>query len=169
MKVSLAELILLINRTESETHEKQNVIYKNITITKDLEIDGTETLLNEVEPFNEIYNAYIDSLNKLEDYKNALTKANCNTKLVDNDLTITQALNRINNLRRQLSIYESLSCKKATKERRFDGNGSTSYYRVNELNFKMKNIEELKVVTSSQIDKLESVITATNASTFVEI
>lgn len=170
MKISLSELILLINRTESEIQEKQNIIYKNIIITKDVEIDnGFETLLTDVEPFDTIYNSYIESLTRLETYRNALTKANCNTKIVDNDLTIIEALNKINNLRKQLSLYDNLSVKRSSKDRRFDGNGSTSYYRCNELNFKMESIEQLRKATSSQIDKLESLITSTNASTLVEI
>lgn len=169
MKISLAELILLINRTESEITEKSSIIYKNIIITKDVEIDGKETILNDTLPFNDIYNSYIDSLTRLENLKNILTKTNCSTKISEHDITITEALNKINNYRKQLSLYEHLALKRPSKERRFDGSGSSSYYRVNELNYIPEIIEELKRVTNSQIDKLESLIAMTNTSTFVEI
>lgn len=169
MKVSLAELILLISRTSNEVYEKKNAIFKNTVITSDVELTGVETILNNVENFNELYNEYINSLEKLEKYKNTLALANCTRKIVDGDLTITEALNKVIILRRQLEVYENLLLKKETKERRFDGNGSTSYYRVNSLNFSVTEMEKLKSETAAKIDKLESLITATNTSTFVEI
>lgn len=169
MKISLAELILLISRTTNEIYEKKNAIFKNTVIITDVEITGKETVLNNVECFDDLYNTYINSLENLENYKNLLAKANCTTTVIDSNFTITEALNKITNLRKQLEVYEGLSVKKETKERRFDGNGSTSYYRVNALNFSVERMETLKSETAALIDKLESKITATNTSTFVEI
>ena len=169
MKVSLAELILLINRSTNDVYEKRNTVFKNTMKTSDFELSGQETVLNNVEDFTQLYNDYTNSLTRLEQYKNILAQANCTTKIPEFNLTITEALNKIRTCRTLLEMYDSLALKKETKERRFDGNGSTSYYRVNSLNFSATEMESLKTTTAAKIDKLESLIATTNASTFVEI
>lgn len=169
MKVSLAELILLINRSTNDVYEKRNTVFKNTIQTSDVELSGQKTVLNDVEDFTKLYNDYTNSLTRLEQYKNILAQANCTTKIPEFNLTITEALNKIRTCRTLLEMYDSLALKKETKERRFDGNGSTSYYRVNSLNFSVTEMESLKSTTAAKIDKLESLIATTNASTFVEI
>ena len=168
MKVSLANLLLLINQKETEVSENYSNLMKNTIISKDRELDGTETILNEVENFKDLQEKYEKSVIDLEIYKNKLAFANA-TEKVSADITIIEAINKVSALRRRLGLYDNLSAKKASLERRFDGNGGSSFYRVNELNFDINKIKRIREEIKTKISELEADIQNTNATTYVEI
>src|SRR3712207_8698984 len=68
-KITLSELILLINQTEKEANYNFYNVLNNSIVIKDRELDGKETILNEIKEFDQEYNLYVDSINKLECYK----------------------------------------------------------------------------------------------------
>ena len=168
MKVSLANLLLLINQKESEVSENYNNIMKNSAIIKDKELDGNETSLNEVEDFKYLQEKYEASAKDLELYKNKLAYINATEKISLN-MTIIEAINKVSILRKRLELYNSLSGKKPSLERRFDGNGGSAYYRVNDLNFNLDEIKRIKEDIKVKISELEADIQNTNATTYVEI
>ena len=94
MKVSLANLLLLINQKESEVSENYNNIMKNSAIIKDKELDGNETSLNEVEDFKYLQEKYEASAKDLELYKNKLAYINATEKISLN-MTIIEAINKV--------------------------------------------------------------------------
>ena len=52
MKINLTNLMNLINNEEGFAYEKYRDLVNNLVITKDRELDGTETVLNEVKDFD---------------------------------------------------------------------------------------------------------------------
>lgn len=167
-KITLSELILLINQTEKEANYNFYNVLNNSIVIKDRELDGKETILNEIKEFDQEYNLYVDSINKLECYKNKLSKANA-TSIAYKDMTILETLNNINNLKKQLNLLEELCDKTPSLKRCFDGNGSNAYYKVEKLNFDLDIYSNKKHKIQLQINTLESAIQQANANTFVQI
>lgn len=169
MKVSLSELLLLINKKDEEVSENYQDVLKNSMVTKDREIGtGVETILNTVEDFKTIQCKYEKSISDLIRYKNALALANSSIRLM-NGQTIIEAINTIGALKREFTLYDALLCKKATLNRMFDGSGGSSYYRVNDLNFEISDVKNRREELRNKISELEANIANTNATSFIEI
>ncbi|MFX0548164.1 hypothetical protein ACOAKC_02395 [Hathewaya histolytica] len=167
-KITLSELILLINQTNDKVYTSSSEIVKNSIIIKHRELDGKETILNNVKDFNNKYNLYIECLHKLETYKNKLSKANSQI-IATKGMTILETLNHMNNLKKQLALLDELCAKEPSLKRYFDGNGSNAYYRVEDLNFDIEKYKNEKLRLQSEINNLESCIQQANANNFVEI
>ena len=56
-------------------------------------------------------------------------------------MSINEMINQVKALRKMSELYDVILGEKPKLQRKFDGNGSQAYYRVQELNF---NIEEIK-------------------------
>ena len=168
MKVSLSNLLLLINQKEKEVNEQYSDVLKNSMITKDKELDGKETVLNIVEDFSTVIEKYEKSINELNNYKDLLAYTNA-TQSTESGLTIIQAINATSCLRKKLGLYDSLSSKKPSLNRQFDGNGGSAYYRVQDLNFELEVIKGMREEITNKISQLEADIQNTNATTFLEV
>lgn len=167
-KITLSELILLINQTNEKAYVCSSEIQKNSIIIKHRELDGRETVLNETKDFDTQYNLYMECLHNLEVYKNKLSKANSQI-IATKGMTILETLNHMNNLKKQLTLLDELCTKSSSLKRYFDGNGSNAYYRVEELNFHIEKYKNEKSKLQSEINNLESCIQQANANNFVEI
>lgn len=168
MKISLANLLLQINQKEKEINEKYSEVLNNSILTKDRELNGTETILNEVKDFDTVLYDYLKSTSDLAKYKNILAISNATTK-TESGLSIIEAINKVSVLRRELSLFESLSSKSESLTRQSDGNGISSYYRVKSFNFNMDMVVKQKDNIQKEIQKLEADIQQTNATSFIEI
>ena len=169
METTFANLLILIQQESAKLGEIKDKIRKNSTITKDKEIEsGKETLLQDVENFDDLMAQYNVSSDKLVYYKNMLNKEN-NSTMVEKDETISDVINIIKELRSRLSLLDTLSYKQTSRDRRFDGNGGYAYYRVVELNFNMDDINILREETKNEISRLEALIQNVNATTVITI
>lgn len=168
MEVSLANLLLLINQKSTEVSEWHSEVLKNTILIKDREIDGRETILNKVEDFDFIYSKYKDVCNELSKYKNLLTIKNSTVK-IQSGITIIEAINNISILKKRLYLLDDLASKNPKLSRQSDGNGISSYYRVNDLNFDLESIKAERIEVKDEITQLESEIQQTNSTTFIEI
>lgn len=168
MKISLANLLLQINQKEKEINEKYSEVLNNSILTKDRELNGTETILNEVKDFDTVLYDYLKSTSDLAKYKSILAISNATTK-TESGLSIIEAINKVSVLRRELSLFESLSSKSESLTRQSDGNGISSYYRVKSFNFNMDMVVKQKDNIQKEIQKLEADIQQTNATSFIEI
>lgn len=168
MKVSLANLLLLINQKEKEVSELYSEVLKNTIVVKDRELDGRETILNEVEDFGVVIDKYEAACDELVKYKNILATNNATVK-TESGYTIIEAINKVSVLRRKLNLYDNLVTKKPSLSRQSDGNGISSYYRINDLNFDLELEKQVRLETQNEIAELEVSIQQANANTIVEI
>lgn len=168
MKISLANLLLQINQKEKEVNEKYSEVLNNSILTKDRELNGTETILNEVKDFRVVLNDYLNSTADLTRYKNILAIHNSTIK-TESGLSIIEAINKVSVLRRELNLFETLSSKRESLTRQSDGNGISSYYRVKSFNFNMDMVMQQKDDIQKEIQRLEADIQQTNATSFVDI
>ena len=168
MKITLSNLLLLINQKADNMSVLYSDVLKNSTIIKDRELNGTETPLGDVKDFDEVLKEYKTASDELVLYKNTLAKMNATIE-VENGLTIIEAINLLSVLRNRLDLFESLSNKQPSLNRRFDGNGSNAYYRVTDLNFDAETIKAEKQELVDEIARLETLIQEKNATTFVEV
>lgn len=168
MKVSIAELLLLVNQKTKEISENYYDVVGSIYVMKDRELDGKETILNEVQDFNTVMDKYEKSINELTTYKNALNNANATVRTASG-MTIYEAINYINSLRKKNELFETLSNKKPKLSREFDGVGSSSYYKVSELTYDPDSFKTLKRTISTSISTLEADIANTNATHYIEV
>lgn len=168
MKVSLANLLLLINQKEKEVSELHNEVIRNSMVIKDREIDGRETVLNEVQNFNSLIKDYFAVCDELTKYKNLLAKNNASV-ILESGITIIEAINVLSILRKKLYLFDILVTKKPSLDRKSDGNGISSYYRVNDLNFNLELVKHDRLSIQDHISKLESEIQKANNENFVEI
>ena len=79
MNINLTNLMNLINNEEGLAYEKYRDLVNNLVITKDRELDGTETVLNEVKDFDTLYNDYSSQVKKVGVYRSVLARYNTNT------------------------------------------------------------------------------------------
>lgn len=168
MKVSLANLLLLINQKDKEVSELHSEVLRNSIVVKDREIDGRETILNEVQDFNVVTEQYFRACDELTRYKNLLAINNATVKL-DSGMTIIEGINTLSTLRKELYLFDALVNKKPSLDRRSDGNGISSYYRVNDLNFDLDKAKSNRANMQNDISALESQIQKANNENFVEI
>lgn len=168
MEVSIAELLLMISQKTKEMKEIYFDVINSIYIMKDRELDGSETILNEVSDFNVVIDKYEAIINDINRYKNILNIANSTIK-TQSGMTISEAMNYINSLRKKVELYDILAGKKTKLSREFDGNGSSSYYKVSELNYNADTYKNLKDILNTSISTLEADIANTNATNFVTI
>lgn len=168
MEVSIAELLLMISKKTKEIKEIYFDVINSIYIIKDRELNGTETILNEVSDFDVVIDKYEEAIDDLERYKNALNIANSTIK-TQSGMTLYEAINCINSLRKKVEIYDTLAGKKTKLSREFDGTGSSSYYKVSELNYNADTYKDLKYTLNTYISTLEADIANTNATNFIEI
>lgn len=168
MEVSIAELLLMISQKTKEMKEIYFDVINSIYIMKDRELDGSETILNEVSDFNVVIDKYEAIINDINRYKNILNIANSTIK-TQSGMTISEAMNYINSLRKKVELYDILAGKKTKLSREFDGTGSSSYYKVSELNYNADTYKNLKDILNTSISTLEADIANTNATNFVTI
>lgn len=168
MKVTLSNLLLIINQKSKEMSSLRYDVMNNSVVTKDRELDGTETILTDVKDFEEVLGVYKTELEALTKYKNILAKMNATVEVKDG-MTIIEAINMVSSLRKELEIFESLANKTPSLGRKFDGNGSNSYYRVVDLNYNIDLVKDERQSLVDRISELESAIQQVNATTFVEI
>ena len=168
MKVTLSNLLLIINQKSKEMSSLRYDVMNNSVVTKDRELDGTETILTDVKDFEEVLGIYKTELEALTKYKNILAKMNATVEVKDG-MTIIEAINMVSSLRKELELFDTLANKTPSLGRKFDGNGSNSYYRVVDLNYNIDLIKDERQSLVDRISELESAIQQVNATTFVEI
>lgn len=169
MKINLSELLLLINQESEKRSDIVRDLMNSSVIKKDIEIDGRETILEDVKEFEPLFDQFNSIVRSVADLKSKLAVANATTVVNGTDMTIVETMNNIMALRKTLDVYESLSDKRATKSRMSDGNGISSYYRIYELNYNIELIKQLKDKIVSDINNLEARISETNINTLVDI
>lgn len=168
MKVTLSNLLLIINQKSKEMSSLRYDVMNNSVVTKDRELDGTETILTDVKDFEEVLGVYKTELESLTRYKNILAKMNATVEVKDG-MTIIEAINMVSSLRKELELFDTLANKTPSLGRKFDGNGSNSYYRVIDLNYNIDLVKDERQSLVDRISNLESAIQQVNATTFVEI
>lgn len=168
MRISLSELILLINEKKNELIDAFKEVDKASIIMKDKNLDGSEIVLSEVKDFKKAFDNYEKVVNEFVEYKNALANVNSITK-INSTLTIIEAINTLSSLRIKLEHLKHLSSKKPSITREFDGNGGSSYYSVSELNFEIKEILDKKQSLQRTITKIESDLAIANATNYVDL
>ena len=169
MNINLTNLMNLINNEESLAYEKYRDLVNNLVITKDRELDGTETVLNEVKDFDSLYNDYLSQVKKVGVYKSVLARYNTNTISETTKMSINEMINQVKALRKMSDLYDIILNEKPRLQRKFDGNGSQAYYRIQELNFDIEEIRKAKEKTNNLIMSLENEINILNSNTFVEL
>ena len=78
-------------------------------------------------------------------------------------------INQVKALRKMSDLYDVILSEKPKLQRKFDGNGSQAYYRIQELNFDVEEIKKAKEKTNNLIMSLENEINILNSNTFVEL
>jgi len=171
MKISLNQLRQMIGDQGRKVNDLNYELMDSATKTGHREAslpDGIIEYITDPLDYNETLGRIQKGLELLVLYKNKLTKANANTLLEGENMSIIDAINFNTEHRQFLKTLERSLGQKATKYRRDTQNGS-SYYEIVELNFRKEDVEKLREEIKSRINQLEEKIDQANASTFVEM
>lgn len=167
--ISILNLMSLISQKENEVSDIVNRMSYASVVQKHIEIETkSETVLNEVEDFDLLYDDYIVTQNEVSECRGALAETNATT-LLSNGRSIIQSINDIKGYRNVLYQLDRYINKKETLNRRFDGNGGSSYYEKNELNYSVNAMREEKDKYIKLIEETENEISTLNATTLVQL
>ena len=85
----------LIYNEEGLAYEKYRDLVNNLVFTKDRELDGTETVLNEVKDFDVLYYDYLSQVKKIGVYRSVLARYNTNTISETTKMSINEMINQV--------------------------------------------------------------------------
>ena len=119
-----------------------------------------------------VVKSYTPSSGKIESIKTSIAYANNTTKIevLGVKMSIQGALNKIK-VKRELAfeLENLLQTVKVSKERKVDAAATSVYYKVTELNFDRKEMEQLVENLNEEVLELEIAINKANNETFIEI
>lgn len=154
-------------------YKSQNLLNKNnASITYILESNGNRFDCDEKFDFKKELDELILLSEEIETLKTAIAYANNTTEIdvLGIKINIQGALNKVK-LKRELAFeLESLLRNiKVTRERKVDAAATSVYYKVTELNFDRKEMENLVKDLNKEVLELEIAINKANNEIFLNI
>ena len=144
----------------------------NCTTTYILEADNQKYVCNEPFDFKNEFELVMSLSNEIDRLKTKIAESN-NTIYIDvlgQSITIQGALNRVRTMRNQKDIFETiLSNAKASKSRKVDAAATSAYYKVTELNFDRKELQDLVDRMNDDLLELGFAINKANNETVITI
>lgn len=144
----------------------------NSTTTYILESDGQRYDCNDPFEFKKEFDLTMELSQKIEFIRTEIARANntTNIEVLGTTLTIQGVLNKLKILREQSCIIDNiLASARASKQRKVDAAATSVYYKVTELNFDKKELEQLLENMNNDILTLELAVNKANNETVITI
>lgn len=164
MKTNMIDLMSRISQMQRDFDDLELKIRTNSTNTKIIELNGNEQTIEKSEDFEKNYNEYIRLSKIIPKLKGILYKRNNTLILPVFEITIQEALAKIQTLRALLATIKALASKKPYKRRTTEN--TNSYFTSIELAYDKEAMQELEKDLIEQIQSLEFGINKLNSEEF---
>ena len=164
MKTNMTDLMSRISQMQRDFDELEFKIRTNSTNTKIIELNGNEQTIEKSEDFEKNYNEYLRLSEIIPKLKGILYKRNNTLMLPAPEITIQEALAKIQTLRTLLATVKALASKKPYKKRTTEN--TNSYFTSVELAYDKETMQELEKELIEQIQSLEFGINKLNSEEF---
>ena len=164
MKTNMTDLMSRISQMQSDFDDLELKIRTNSTNTKIIELNGNEQTIEKSEDFEKNYNEYLRLSKIIPKLKGILYKRNNTLILPVFEITIQEALAKIQTLRALLATIKALASKKPYKRRTTEN--TNSYFTSIELAYDKEAMQELEKDLIEQIQSLEFGINKLNSEEF---
>ena len=164
MKTNMTDLMSRISQMQSDFDDLELKIRTNSTNTKIIELNGNEQVIEKSEDFEKNYNEYLRLSKIIPKLKGILYKRNNTLILPVSEITIQEALAKIQTLRALLATIKALASKKPYKRRTTEN--TNSYFTSIELAYDKEAMQELEKDLIEQIQSLEFGINKLNSEEF---
>lgn len=164
MKTNMIDLMSRISQMQRDFDDLELKIRTNSTNTKIIELNGNEQTIEKSEDFEKNYNEYLRLSKIIPKLKGILYKRNNTLILPVFEITIQEALAKIQTLRALLATIKSLASKKPYKRRTTEN--TNSYFTSIELAYDKEAMQELEKDLIEQIQSLEFGINKLNSEEF---
>lgn len=161
--ITLSNLLVLIEQTKEQIRELSRLVRRASIITRDVELNGNITEINEVLNFEKIFADFNNEMKKLVLYKDLLMTNNATVE-TSFGITITQTMNEIIRLKELKNVLDDIYTTRSTKTRFSDGNGISAYYKESVYNYDREKIEDTRRDTDARIADLEASLANINAT-----
>lgn len=173
-KLTISQGMLKVSEMERNYRSKSSDVInrKKATITYIIESNGDRFDCDEKFNFKKELEELILLSEKIENIKTSIAYANNTTKIdvLGIKTSIQGALNKVKQKRQLAFELEALlQSVKVSRERKVDAAATSVYYKVTELNFDRKEMENLLEDLNKEILELEIAINKANNETFIEI
>ena len=173
-KLTINQSMIKVAELERNYRYKSSDIInrKKASITYILESNGDRFDCDEKFDFKRELEDLMLLSEKIESIKTSIAYANNTTKIevLGVKMSIQGALNKVK-LKRELAfeLENLLQTVKVSKERKVDAAATSVYYKVTELNFDRKEMEQLVENLNEEVLELEIAINKANNETFIEV
>lgn len=164
MKTNMTDLMSRISQMQRDFDDLELKIRTNSTNTKIIELNGNEQTIEKSEDFEKNYNEYLRLSEIIPKLKGILYKRNNTLMLPAPEITIQEALAKIQTLRTLLATVKALASKKPYKKRTTEN--TNSYFTSVELAYDKETMQELEKELIEQIQSLEFGINKLNSEEF---
>ena len=164
MKTNMTDLMSRISQMQRDFDDLELKIRTNSTNTKIIELNGNEQTIEKSEDFEKNYNEYLRLSEIIPKLKGILYKRNNTLMLPVPEITIQEALAKIQTLRTLLATVKALASKKPYKRRTTEN--TNSYFTSIELAYDKEAMQELEKELIEQIQSLEFGINKLNSEEF---
>lgn len=164
MKTNMTDLMSRISQMQRDFDDLEFKIRTNSTNTKIIELNGNEQTIEKSEDFEKNYNEYLRLSEIIPKLKGILYKRNNTLMLPAPEITIQEALAKIQTLRTLLATIKTLASKKPYKRRTTEN--TNSYFTSVELAYDKEAMQELEKELIEQIQALEFAINKLNSEEF---
>ncbi len=164
MKTNMTDLMSRISQMQRDFDDLEFKIRTNSTNTKIIELNGNEQTIEKSEDFEKNYNEYLRLSEIIPKLKGILYKRNNTLMLPAPEITIQEALAKIQTLRTLLATVKALASKKPYKKRTTEN--TNSYFTSVELAYDKETMQELEKELIEQIQSLEFGINKLNSEEF---
>ena len=164
MKTNMTDLMSRISQMQRDFDDLELKIRTNSTNTKIIELNGNEQTIEKSEDFEKNYNEYLRLSKIIPKLKRILYKRNNTLILPVFEITIQEALAKIQTLRALLATIKALASKKPYKRRTTEN--TNSYFTSIELAYDKEAMQELEKDLIKQIQSLEFGINKLNSEEF---
>lgn len=164
MKTNMTDLMSRISQMQRDFDDLELKIRTNSTNTKIIELNGNEQTIEKSEDFEKNYNEYLRLSKIIPKLKGILYKRNNTLILPVFEITIQEALAKIQTLRTLLATVKALASKKPYKRRTTEN--TNSYFTSIELAYDKEAMQELEKELIEQIQSLEFGINKLNSEEF---
>ena len=142
MKTNMIDLMSRISQMQRDFDDLELKIRTNSTNTKIIELNGNEQTIEKSEDFEKNYNEYLRLSKIIPKLKGILYKRNNTLILPVFEITIQEALAKIQTLRALLATIKALASKKPYKRRTTEN--TNSYFTSIELAYDKEAMQELE-------------------------
>lgn len=164
MKTNMIDLMSRISQMQRDFDDLELKIRTNSTNTKIIELNGNEQTIEKSEDFEKNYNEYLRLSKIIPKLKGILYKRNNTLILPVFEITIQEALAKIQTLRALLATIKALASKKPYKRRTTEN--TNSYFTSIELAYDKEAMQKLEKDLIEQIQSLEFGINKLNSEEF---